>query len=125
MAPRATVTLPPASAGANRTLYYYRGGSLAVNTQSFRAGMGLRLVADQAVTLLNGEKASELLLLQGQPISEPVVKRGPFVMNSQTEIQRAYTDYRATQFGGWPWSDSAPVHAREKRRFAVHADGRI
>ena len=36
-----------------------------------------------------------LLLLQGQPLDEPVVQHGPFVMNTEAEIHRAVEDYRA------------------------------
>jgi hypothetical protein len=46
-------------------------------------------------------------------------------MNTQQEIQQAFTDYRRTQFGRWPWSTNAPVHPRAQARFAKHADGRI
>jgi quercetin 2,3-dioxygenase len=76
------------------------------------------------VELLSGEEVSEFLLLQGRPIAEPVAQYGPFVMNTQAEIMQAMQDYRRTQFGGWPWPDSAPVHGREARRFAKHPDGR-
>ena len=33
-------------------------------------------------------------------------------------------DYRRTQFGGWPWPDSAPVHGTDPARFARHPGGR-
>jgi redox-sensitive bicupin YhaK (pirin superfamily) len=39
-------------------------------------------------------------MLQGRPIGEPVVKHGPFVMNTREEIERAYSDYQAASFGG-------------------------
>ena len=79
---------------------------------------------DTEVVLENGPAEAELLLLQGRPIGEPVAQYGPFVMNTEEEIRQAFADYRATQFGGWPWSSDAPVHSREKGRFAQHADGR-
>ena len=69
--------------------------------------------------------AVEFLLLQGRPIGEPVVQYGPFVMNTRAEIQQAFTDYRRTQFGGWPCRENEPVHPREQGRFARHADGRV
>jgi quercetin 2,3-dioxygenase len=53
------------------------------------------------------------------------VQHGPFVMNSQAEVQEAFADYRRTQFGGWPWPSNDPVHGREEARFARHADGRL
>jgi hypothetical protein len=74
---------------------------------------------------VGGTDATELLVLQGRPIGEPVAQYGPFVMNTEAEIRQAFADYRATEFGGWPWGASDPVHPREQGRFARHADGRV
>jgi redox-sensitive bicupin YhaK (pirin superfamily) len=41
------------------------------------------------------DRRSELLLAAGRPLNEPIVQRGPFVMNSEDEIRRAFDDYRA------------------------------
>ena len=43
--------------------------------------------------------ATQVLLLGGVPLNEPVVRRGPFVMNTLDEITRAYEDYRAGRMG--------------------------
>ena len=45
-------------------------------------------------------------------------------MNTQQEIAQAMQDYRRTQFGGWKFADSAPVHGGEPARFARYPDGR-
>jgi hypothetical protein len=123
--PGANWSLPAAAAGSNRTLYFFRGGSLRVAGQSVPPRVAIALRADAEVELVNGPDEAELLLLQGRPIGEPVVQYGPFVMNSASEIQQAFRDYQQTRFGGWPWPSDAPVHERNEGRFARHADGRI
>jgi redox-sensitive bicupin YhaK (pirin superfamily) len=126
MAPRARWTLPPAtSAAVNRVLYFFKGKELTVGGRTIPSYVAVALRADAPVELLNGDDESELLLLQGKPIGEPLVQHGPFVMNTQEEISQAFLDYRRTGFGGWPWPSDGPVHPREQGRFARHADGRV
>ena len=45
-------------------------------------------------------------------------------MNTQAEIRQAINDYQRTQFGGWPYKDSAPVHGRDPARFAKYVSGK-
>lgn len=40
-----------------------------------------------------------VLLLAGEPIDEPIVGHGPFVMNSQQEIVQAISDFHSGRFG--------------------------
>ncbi|MDP2306765.1 MAG: pirin family protein [Pseudomonadota bacterium] len=122
--PGARWTLPAAPAGVNRNLYLFLGGEVRVDGSAVAPPTGMKLRPDAAVLLENGGQPAELLLLQGRPISEPVVQHGPFVMNTPTEIQEAFSEYRRTRFGGWPWGKDDPVHGREAGRFARHADGR-
>lgn len=121
----ATWTLPAAAnQDTRRCLYFFRGSNMSVAGHGLTEHAAMELRADTDVVLLNTGDAAELLVLQGRPIAEPVAQYGPFVMNSQAEIHQAFADYRRTGFGGWPWPDNAPVHGKEVRRFATHADGR-
>ena len=122
--PDAQVELPATAPGVDRTLYVFEGNGLRVGDRDITSGTGVRLRSGTVVPLTNGSAKSEVLLLQGRPIGEPVVMHGPFVMNQRAEIQQAIVDYRATGFGGWPWKGDGPVHTRDSGRFAVHADGR-
>lgn len=119
----ARFTLPAVRAGTNRTLYFFRGREATIGGRTVPAQRAIEI--DESAITIECSDASELLLLQGRPIEEPVAAYGPFVMNSAQEIQQAFADYRRTQFGGWPWKSDAPVHARDDGRFAKHADGRI
>jgi redox-sensitive bicupin YhaK (pirin superfamily) len=123
--PNAEFSLPPAAPGSNRMLYFFRGTTLSVAGRAVNVAHSLEVRADAQLRLVNGETESELLILQGRPIGEPVVQRGPFVMNTEAEIQRAFADYRATGFGGWPWPRRDPVLGADPTHYARHADGRL
>jgi redox-sensitive bicupin YhaK (pirin superfamily) len=125
LAPGASWTLPVARAGSNRALYFFRGSGLRAEGREIPAAHEIVLRPERAVALEAGADEVELLLLQGRPIGEPVVAYGPFVMNTRAEIQQTFADYQRTQFGGWPWPSSEPVHPRQEGRFARHGDGRI
>ena len=77
-------------------LYVYKG-HLNVN--------GYRVNSQQVATFQEGElleitteQNTGYLLLAGRPIREPIVQYGPFVMNTQAEIEEAIRDYQAGTF---------------------------
>jgi len=125
MAPHAEWVLPATAATTRRNLYVYRGAGARVGTRDVAVGTRVEVTPDAPTHLANGPEATELLVLQGRPIGEPVAQHGPFVMNTREELQQAVVDYRQGGFGAWPWPSSDPVHPREAGRFARHADGRV
>lgn len=48
---------------------------------------------------LHASQDAQLLVLTGEPIHEPIVGHGPFVMNTQDEIRTAVKDFTSGQFG--------------------------
>jgi redox-sensitive bicupin YhaK (pirin superfamily) len=129
--PGARWVLPGSAPGVNRMLYVVDGDRVRVSNPAddaagvaLQRGSGARLHAEASAQLQGGAAGADLLLLEGRPIGEPVVQHGPFVMNTHDEIRAAFRDYQATGFGGWPWHQDGPVHARTSGRFAIHADGR-
>ncbi|MBL8615027.1 MAG: pirin family protein [Deltaproteobacteria bacterium] len=120
----ARFTLPPAPPQAERVVYLFAGSAALVAGERVSLPAAVQLRADRAVEVVAVDGPVELLLLQGNPIREPVAQQGPFVMNTQAELQQAFADYRRTRFGGWPWPSDDPTHPRAEGRFARHADGR-
>jgi hypothetical protein len=65
---------------------------------------GATAVAERSIAVL-GEgnqlrlratnRRSQILLAAARPLREPIVQSGPFVMNTEAEIQQAFADYRA------------------------------
>lgn len=123
MAPGAQWTLPAATAGLTRLLFYYEGERLEIDHYNVTAEHEIVVDADVEVPIKNGASLSRLLLLQGRPIGENVAQYGPFVMNTQEEIRQTIDEYHQTRFGGWPWERTDPVHDRNSGRFARFIDG--
>ncbi len=74
-------------------------GSLSVN--GAQAGPASVALLDRRGTevQLESTQGARALLLCGQPIDEPIVGYGPFVMNTQREIQQAIVDYQTGKMG--------------------------
>ena len=87
----------------NAGVYVFSGKVIVgSNTQPIEEGQLAILGEGSNVRLSNtlGEKAeTRLLLLAGVPIGEPIARYGPFVMNTEKEIQEAFADYKSGRMG--------------------------
>ena len=95
-------TTVPAPAGWNTALIVLNG-QIKVNSE--------RVVQDGAMVVLSAQGSdcfietlsdASVLLLSGEPIDEPVVGYGPFVMNTRSEIEQAIHDFNSGKFGEMP-----------------------
>ena len=86
--------------GQNAALVLLKG-SVVVNGETDVTGEAVMalLTPEGSMLQLKANQDSTLLLMSGQPLNEPVVSRGPFVMNSQEELTVAMEDYRAGRMG--------------------------
>ena len=80
-------------------IYYYEGaGDLLVGAPDAASALKTRCAGvlspgDQITATADGGSA-RFLLIAGKPIKEPVVQYGPFVMNTQAEVEQAVRDYQ-------------------------------
>jgi redox-sensitive bicupin YhaK (pirin superfamily) len=124
--PGGRVILPPAMVPSNRVLYFFKGEHLQLEGQVLRGNMGYQVASNRALEFVSThDEEVEVLWLEARPIGEPIVQHGPFVMNTRDEIQQAISDYRRTEFGGWPWPREDMIHGEVIERFARYPDGRV
>ena len=97
--PGADVTL--ALDPAQRALVYVFSGSARVGNSEkiVKDGQLAVLGAGDALRLRGTSENARLLLLAGVPLGEPVARYGPFVMNTQSELQQAFQDYQSGRMG--------------------------
>lgn len=82
------------------TLLVVLQGSLGINASAHANAAQLVLFEPHGNTInLSGRSDTHALLLSGQPLGEPIVGHGPFVMNSRAEIAQAIDDFNHGRFG--------------------------
>ncbi|MHC1738964.1 MAG: pirin family protein [Ignavibacteriaceae bacterium] len=124
MFPDAVLYLSEGSETLNRNLYFYEGeGTITIDDTKISAGNRIKLAGNSEVKITNSDKEAYMLLLEGEPIKEPVVQYGPIVMNTEQEVRKAFEDFQATRFGGWKWNRPDPVNDINSGRFADYIDG--
>ena len=75
-------------------LVYVYEGSAYVGAGEVQLGKSkLARLSTRGMLRIEAVAGSRILLMTGKPIGEPIVQRGPFVMNSLEEIQQAIKDY--------------------------------
>ena len=91
-----STTLP---ASHNAFIYVYRGSAVIGETRVNSQRMGILSNNDGAdsVSIL-AEGDTRLILVAGKPLNEAIVQYGPFVMNTQQEINQALDDFRQGRF---------------------------
>jgi redox-sensitive bicupin YhaK (pirin superfamily) len=85
----------PIPADHNGFIYVY-DGEVAIGTdkRKLAAGNAGLLFKGDELEISAGDNPAKFLVLAGKPIKEPIAQYGPFVMNTQEEIEQAITDYR-------------------------------
>jgi len=85
----------------NNILFYVIRGEVKVNDVTVTDRQLVEFENDATELKIEASEDSLLLFGDAKPFNEPVVARGPFVMNSLEEIDQAYADFQAGKLGNW------------------------
>ena len=92
----ASLALP----GGRNVVLVILGGTVLVNDDAIaREGQFALLDRNGGEVRVEANGDARVLVLCGEPIDEPVVMHGPFVMNTADEIRQAMLDFRSGRFG--------------------------
>jgi quercetin 2,3-dioxygenase len=90
----------PIPEGHNAAVVLRKGDVLVDGAERLRGEALIAPLSEEGDTVTLEAKAdTQLLILSGEPIREPVASYGPFVMNTREELQQAVEDYRAGRMG--------------------------
>ncbi|MDA8910920.1 hypothetical protein N9I21_03915 [Crocinitomicaceae bacterium] len=81
------------------TLLYLLKGGLSVENEKVSSKTMIWYKNDGDMLTINISEASQFIILSGEPIGEPVVSYGPFVMNKHEELQQAVSDFQDGKMG--------------------------
>ena len=87
------------AAGSNAVVHTIAGSGAVEGHAVKTHDVAILEDAPAQISLAAGSEALEALVLAGVPLREPVSRYGPFVMNDQDELQKAFEDFRAGRFG--------------------------
>lgn len=74
-------------------------GDIDLNKHKVPENHYVQLKNEKGEIHIKASKKSTLLVLSGEPLNEPYVSYGPFVMNTEAEIHQAIEDYNKGKFG--------------------------
>lgn len=90
----------PTPQAAELAIYVMIGGvSVGVDGAVVKAGQIAPLAPDDVLKLTNSDGVAELLIIGGDALDAPIVRYGPFVMNSRAELEQTVRDYHAGRMG--------------------------
>lgn len=92
----------PVQAGWNTALVLLDGQVRVAGQDAAGPAQLVVLSQDGDVLTLAAQTDVKALLLSGQPLNEPIVGHGPFVMNTTQEIRQAILDFNSGRFGQMP-----------------------
>lgn len=121
--PGVKITLDPTVPSAGRNVYITDSGA-TVAGKDYIPQTRLKIKPDAEVEITNGDKKSEIWLLEGDPIGQKMCSFGPVVLATDKEVREANAVVRKEEIKDWPWNYVNKTQPVATDRFIRYADGR-
>ena len=87
------------SPAAHNALLFVAKGKAEINGKVLAMAQVVKLAHDGDKVAFTAAKGTEVIVMGGMPLDEPIAAQGPFVMNTNAEIIQANRDYQSGKFG--------------------------
>ncbi len=84
--------------GTYNAFVYVINGSVTLDSNTLERDQLAVLSKGELLNLKSNSDGARFLLVAGKPLGEPVIRGGPFVMNTREQLQQAYSDYQSGRF---------------------------
>ena len=73
-------------------------GDIYINGEHIEEKTAVKLTEGDRLTIKSGEKNAQVLYMNSRALNEPIAWAGPIVMNTQEELQKAFSELRCNTF---------------------------
>ena len=123
MDPGSEIAIDPTTSKANRNVYMVSGGKIDVCGTELEPYMRAKVTPDMEMVISNGDEASVVWVLEGEPIDQKMASFGPVTLATVKEVRAAMDDIRKNEYQEWPFDVIDKVHAQDDGRFIRYVDG--
>ena len=73
-------------------------GDIDINGEHIEEKTAVKLTEGDSLTIKNGDEDAQVLYINSRRLNEPIAWAGPIVMNTQEEVQKAFSELRSNTF---------------------------
>lgn len=84
--------------GKDSVMIFTLLGNVYINDQHIEEKTAVKLTEGDSLTIKNGDQDAQVLYINSRALNEPVAWAGPIVMNTQEELQKAFSELRNNTF---------------------------
>lgn len=123
MEPGSSLSIDAPAEGANRNLYFVSGKDATVDGIRVKSWSRMKYSRMGGMSIVNGDEASVMWLLEGRPIDQKMASFGPVILGDLEDVRKGLDEIRSNEFLEWPWDIIDKAQPLGTGRFIRYPDG--